>query len=878
MAARITAIFRGNALDRDLKVEVDAHLGMLAEEHMRRGASPEEAMRLARVDFGGLDQLREAHREVRGLPFLDMLLQDLRYAFRSLRHNAGFAVFTILIVGLGVGASATIFSVVDTLLLRPLPFADAKRLVWISNRSDDGLSEWSTQVNYYSDLRAQTRSFSDLAAFCSFFSPGDTKLKGNRETERLNGLRVSQNLLSFLGVQPFLGRTFTDQEAASRWNNPGAVMLSYGFWKRHFVASPGVIGQTITLNEAPVTIVGVLPPSFDFEGVFAPGTHFDVYFPMPMTAETKAWGNMLSIVGKLKPGVTLDGARAEMGALAKQIASQHPEWNSFRPILAALDAHIVGRLRRAVVVLAWAVGIVMLLVCANVANLLLARGAARQREMAVRVAVGAGRGRLVRQLLTESMALSCTGGILGILLAMGGTSILSSLGAFNIPLLSSVRVDSVALAFSLLLALLTGVAFGLAPALQVPFNSVHESLKGSSRGSTGTKRQAWVRSALVISEIVLACMLLVGAGLLTRSFVNVLQVNLGFQADRAAAMRVDHSASYSNRAERDNFFGQILERTRSLPGVMSAGLADVLPLAGDRSRSVAAKGKSYAPGHYPEGFIRIVSDGYFQALGVPLVSGRTLTSHDNSTSEPVVLVNETLARTIWPSQEAIGQILMCEGNGSPGRRVVGVVADVRHRGIEQDSGCELYIPMRQSDDMDAVYLVVRTGIAPSALASTIRAALLPIAPDLSSNDFITVQGLVAKAVSPRRFVVALIVGFSSFALILAALGIYAVISYSVNQRTTELGVRMALGATVGNLQSQVLTQTLRLAGIGMVIGAIGAWFLSKELESLLFGVKATDPTTFLGMVFILTVVACLAGYLPALRISKIDPMSALRAA
>ena len=379
--ARIAAVFRGGALDRELNAEVEAHLGMLAEEYIRRGASPEEAKRLARIEFGGIDQLHETHREVRGLPFVDVLLQDLRYTFRSLRHNAGFAVFTILIIGLGVGASATIFSVVNTLLLRPLPFANSRQLVWIANRSDDGLSEWSTQADHYLDLRAQNRSFSDLAAYFSFYSPGDAKLKGNRETERLNSLRVSQNLFSFLGVHPFLGRTFTDEEARSRWNNPGAVILSYGFWRRHFAAAPGVIGQTVTLNDVPVTIVGVLPRSFDFEGVFVPGNHFDVYLPMPMTPETNAWGNLLAVVGRLKPGVTIDGARTEIGALAKQIESQHPERNTFRPLLTALDEHVVGRLRRAVVVLAWAVGIVMLLVCANVANLQMARGEGVGREM-----------------------------------------------------------------------------------------------------------------------------------------------------------------------------------------------------------------------------------------------------------------------------------------------------------------------------------------------------------------------------------------------------------------------------------------------------------------------------------------------------------------
>jgi predicted permease len=479
-------------------------------------------------------------------------------------------------------------------------------------------------------------------------------------------------------------------------------------------------------------------------------------------------------------------------------------------------------------------------------------------------------------MLTESIALSCCGALLGIFLAIAGTRLLAGLNTFKIPLLSTVQMDAASLAFSLLVALITGLLFGLAPALQIPFTSVHNSLKDSSRAATGTIRHVWIRSTLVVSEIVFACVLLVGAGLLSRSFLNVLSIDLGFQPERAAALRVDPATDFASQSQRDTYYSQVLDRVRSLSGIRAAGLTDVLPLAGDRSWAVTAQGKFFPRGQFPEGFIRIVSDGYLKAMGIPLRRGRGFTERDNRTGEPVALVNETLARTLWPGQDAIGQILMAEGSQPPGRRVVGVVGDVRHRAPEQDSGCELYMPILQRGE-STIYLIVRTALPPAALASSVRAALRSIAPGLSNNEFTTIQELVDKSVSPRRFIVGLLGGFSTFALILAALGIYAVISYSVSQRTTELGIRMALGATVQNLQSRILLQTLSLAATGMILGSCAAWFLSRALGGLLFGITSSDPSTFLGAMGILTVVACLASYLPALRVSKIEPMAALRA-
>ena len=559
--------------------------------------------------------------------------------------------------------------------------------------------------------------------------------------------------------------------------------------------------------------------------------------------------------------------------LAKQLESQHPERNGIRPRLIPLERHVSGRVSPALIVLACAVGVVMLLVCANLSNLQLARMGARQKEIAIRAALGAGRLRLLRQMLTESVALSCCGAALGLILAVMGTRELAHLDAFNLPLLASVRIDGGALGFTLLAAVLTGVLFGLLPALQVPAFAVQEALKDGGRGSGGSKRRAWLRNALVVSEIAFACILLVGAGLLMRSFLRVLDVNLGFQPERAAALRIDPSFRISSFAQQNSYIDEALRRTRSVPGIVAAGLTDVLPLGGDRSWGVAGKGQVYAKGQNPEAFVRVVSDGYFEAVGIQLRRGRGFTESDRASSEPVVAINETLARTLWPGQDPIGQMMTQDG----GRRVVGVVADVRHEALEKKGGSEMYLPIRQTSDYSAMDLVVRTALPPDRLASAVRAALRPIDPDLPASEFRTLQELVDKAVSPRRFLVLLLAGFAGFALLLASLGIYAVISYSVNQRVQEIGIRMALGASAANLQGRILSQTLGLAAVGLALGMIVSRLLASALGSLLFGVTSGDPITFIGMGALLIAVAAIAGYFPARRASRIDPMVALRA-
>lgn len=870
---KLWATFRFRDLDQDLDTELASHLELLTEEYARKGLPPEEARRQARIELGGVQQLREAHRRERGLPLLETLVQDLRYTFRMLRQNPGFTAFTILIVGLGVGASSTIFSVVNTLLLRPLPFRDSQRMVWISGHGRDDTSEYQVQVGHYLDLKEQNRSFSDITAYNPFNQPGNAKITGDGESERLSSMSVTQNFFSFLGINPWIGRTFTADEC--KWNAPRAAMLTYAVWKRRYASDPSIIGRQLRINDSPVTIVGVLPESFDFSTVFTPGARIDLFRPMPLTDETDQMGNTLAVIGRLKPGTKMETALVEMQTLSARFQKEHPERNGFEPRIKTLERHVTGRIRQALLVLAWAVGIVMLIVCANVANLQLARTAARQKEMAIRAAIGASRGRLIRQMLTESLVLSCCGAALGVFLAMVGVKLLSELKAFSIPLLSTIQMDASALAFSLLVAIVTGLLFGLAPALQVPSFSVHDSLKDTSR-STGSRHHIWIRSTLVVSEIVFACVLLVGAGLLARSFLKLMEVDLGFKPEHAAAVRIDPNRSYSTRAMRNGYYDEVLARVRSLPGVTGAGLAEMLPLAGDRSWQVLAKGKVYSTTPVPEAFVRFVTDGYIASMGIPLRSGRDLSAADVTGSELVVLINETMARTVWAGENPIGQMIQTDGRANPPRRVVGVVADVKHQGLENVSGNEVYEPIRQTDSYSSVYLVVRSAIPPSALASSVRGVLRPLAPELSGSEFKTIQQLVDTAVSPRRFVVGLLGGFSIFALVLAALGIYAVISYSVAQRTAELRIRMALGASAGDLQARIMMQTLRLAALGVLIGSAVSWSLGRALGSLLFGITFTDPVTFVGMMIVLTAVALLAGYVPSLRVSGIDPIKALR--
>ncbi len=801
------------------------------------------------------------------------LVQDLRYTLRTLRPDARFAAFAIVIAGLGIGASATVFSVVNTLLLRPLPFEKPSELVWIANSDAAGLSGQTTQVGYMLDLREASQTMSSIAGYFAFYGVGDNLLRGRGEPERLTGVPVSSNFFDVLGVKPLYGRTFTAEESA--WNGPKAVMLGYALWERRFNSDPKIVGTALIINDAPHTVVGVLPPSFDFATIFAPGSRFDLYFPFPLSPETNRWGNTMAMIGRLKPGATAAQAHAEVRTLATHMTRQHPERNGFEGMVKPLSEQVSGNMRLAVWVLAGAVAMVMLIVCANLSNLLLARTAARQREIAIRMALGAGRKRLLSQMLTEGLVLSSGGAILGLALALVGTRLLTRLDAVSIPLLRDVRVDAAALVFTIVVALITGLVFGVTPALQTSGPGITGALKDASRGSTGGRERAWIRNSLVVAEIAFACVLLVGAGLLIRSLVSVLEVNMGFEPARTSTIRVDPDSRVTTSAQGVAYMDEVLRRVREAPGIERAAITDSLPLGRNRTWGAGAKGVTYERGKYPLAFVRVVSEGYPAAMGIHLLAGRELSSSDMPDKEPVMLVNKTLANALWPGQDPVGKSIA--GPCAKERRVVGVVSDVRHLSLEQPAGNEMYIPARQCDDIAGSYLVVRSTLPPGQVATALRAALSPVAPNLARNDFRTLRQIVDRSVSPRRFTVLLLGGYAMFALILASLGIYALISYSVNQRTQEIGIRMALGASARDVQGRIIGQTLRLATIGLVIGAGASWLLARGASGLLFGVTAGDPQTFAGMVAVLTTVALVAGYLPARRASRIEPMAALRA-
>jgi len=822
--------------------------------------------------MGGLLRTGEEQRDARRLPPMESTLHDLRYTLRTLRRDAGFAIFAMLIIALGIGASSTVFSVLDALLVKPLPFKDPGTLVWIANRTqiDGDLSGATLQVGRFLDFRQRNRTFADIAGYFAFYGVGDSKLTGDGEPERLSSVPVSQNFFPLLGVQPQLGRQFTADEC--KWNGPHVVMLSHGLWVRRFGSDPSIVGRTIRLDNADTTVVGVLPASFDFAAIFAPGTHVDLFAPFPLTRETDRWGNTLAVVGRLKHGAAIGPAQAEADVLGAQITRENPHSNSLDPKLTFLREHVSGRTRPALMVLVCAVAVMMLIVCANLSNLLLARAAARRKEVAIRMALGAPRKRLIRQLLTESLVLTGAGSLFGFALAILAARAVAHLDAFNIPLLTTVNVNPVVLGFTILAALVTGVVLSVAPTLYAALVAPGFAL--GQRGSDEGKGHAWARAALVVSEIAFACVLLVGAGLLTRSLLRVLEVDPGFRPESAAAWRVDPDPQYKTQAQQNAYFDEILHTVRAIPGVQSAGLTDVLPLGHNRSWGAGAKGQVYKDADYPTAFVRVVSDGYLQAMGMTLKKGRDFTERDTLTGAvPVMMINETLARHLWPGQDPIGKSIVGDCvNGD--RQVVGVVGDVRHVALEQSSGSEMYMPIRQCQDWGSVDLVVRSTLPLPVMSQRVEAALRPLIPALPRASMRPLTRLVDRALSPRRFVVLLLTGFAAFALVLVSLGIYGVVSYSVTRRTPEIG--MALGAQGTRVQRQIVTGTLGLAAIGIVIGALASAIAAHALSSLLFGVTFADPSTFVAATLVMLAVAGLAGYLPARRASRIDPMVALR--
>ena len=806
------------------------------------------------------------------------LVRDLRDAFRSMRRDPALTTFVILIIGVGLSASTTVFSIVNALWLRPLPFDDPGRLVWVANGPSENLSRQSVQAGHVVDLREQSQSFAGLAGFSSFYGAGDVRMAGTGEPERITGVPVTDGFFALLGVRPWLGRDFTADECL--WGAPRTAILSYGFWQRRMGAAADAIGRSITLDGAPTTIVGVLPPAFDFSGTFSPGRPADLFVPFPLSPENNRRGNMIALIGRLKPGIDLTAAAAETAATVDRFSRTAPEVepgrprNPFRPLLSPLHERISGRFHFTLSVLLAAVAFLMLLVAANISSLLLARASVRQQEMALRMALGAGRGPLIRQLLVEGVVLSGTGAALGLALALAATRLIAQLQGASVPLLQDVRVDGMAMAFTASIAILTGVGFAILPALQASGSAPLDAMKDAGRGATGG---GWMRRAIVVTEIALVCVLLTGAGLLTRSLFSVLAVDPGFTTDNVITLRVDPSRrEHPTLESRNAYFDTLLQYTRSVPGVDAVGLTDALPLGdnfGWRGWTVAAKERATDPGARHNTHVRMVDDRYFTTMRIGLKAGRGFNADDHPSSERVAVINEALARAVWPDADPLGRVLRASGRDY---RVVGMVNDVRYFALERETGHEMYMLYEQTGDYLTVDLVVRSTVAPTNLIPAIREALKRADPGLPAVEFRTMEQLVDRSVFTRRVIVRLLAGFAGFGLILAALGLYAVISYSVSQRTREIGVRMALGASPSAMQRQVLSQTMMLAAVGLAIGLPSAWIAAKAIQGLLFGVVSSDVVTFSGVTVVVASIAGLAGYLPAKRASRVDPIMALR--
>ena len=886
---RVRAFFRKPPLDADLEAEIAAHLEMAVEENIQQGMSPLEARRQAFIRFGGIETAKYQQRESRGIMKLDILLQDLRYTFRTLSRDRAFTLVAILILALGIGANIAVFSVVNNLLLRPLPFPEAHQLVWVAPPPQKcGLSCATYSTDAYDEFRTYTHTYQDVTGYFAFSSPGNLSLNLGSAPIPATSIDVIANFFQVLGVQPAMGRLFRPEDGVN--GAAPVVVLSDAWWRRQFNADPNIVGKAFDMNGHQTNVIGVLPKSFDFGAVFSPGAKVDAITPLNLYGPPRDWGNIITFIGRLKPGISL--SQAQQDAVS---AEPHMCWNNKQPgtcgqykdgvVPVPLKDYVSGRLHRALIVLWSAVGMILLIACVNLSNLLLARAAARSKEFAMRGALGATRFRIVRQLLTESLVLSGAGAVLGLGLAYFLVFWFAHQGAVALPLLSTLSIDGAALAWTLLIAVSAAILFGLVPGLRMASGNLHESLKYSGQGSGQSRKHDRIRSVLVVSEVALACVLLVGAGLLLRSFLQVLEVDMGFQPERAAAVKVDYNDSVPGDKDgtlqaqkRAAIFQQVIARVSAIPGVETAGITDYLPLGQNRAWGTPFP-KGVTP---PKGLkvgsplVYVVTPGYLRAMGTRL-SGRDFTWDDGPKSENVVMIDKAFARFLagyanWPNGNAIGQMLDTGGNGA---RIVGIVDDVHEESSEGDTGWQIYYPVTQAGPNSAE-LVVRTTLPPAVLASSVLSTLRELNPKQPAADFRPIQTLVDHANSSRRFFMLLVASFAALGLLLAALGIYGVISYSVTQRTQEIGIRMALGATMSQVRRSVIAKTLRLAFIGIAAGAIVSLLVSKAIAALLFNTAPTDLITFAAMVLLIGTVALLAGYIPARRASRINPMVALR--
>ncbi|HWF90118.1 MAG TPA: ABC transporter permease [Pyrinomonadaceae bacterium] len=875
------------AHEAEVVEELAQHLDDLYQRALKSGATEAEAKSAALDELATDDLLQKEMRRsekafkeppVAGGPaksnLLADFLNDLRYAARLQRKNPAFTIVAVIALALGIGANTAIFSVVNTVLLRPLPYKDPERLVLVwEDATKQGYPRDTPAAANFVDWRDQNHVFEGMAAI----SDESFNLTGSGEPERLAGHTVSASLFPLLGVEPHIGRVFTAAEDQA--GSQHVVLLSYALWQRRFGGEPNIVGQPLTLNGQSYIVVGVMPARFQF-----PSTDSQVWVPIALTQEDAANRDRhyLQVVARLKPGVSLAQAQSEMNTIAARLQQQYPQSNTdLGAAVQSLHEYLVGDIKPALLVLLGAVGLVLLIACANVANLLLARAAVRQKEIAVRVALGAKRARLIRQFLTESVLLSVLGGLVGLAIAYGGLAVLKAFIPENISQAREISMDLKVLGFTFLVSVATGLIFGLAPAVQAArFNQIETLKEGGRDAATGGSGKR-LRSVLVTAEVAISLVLLIGAGLLINSFLRLRNVDPGFRAENLLTMKIVlPDTKYERRAQRAAFYTNLIQRVQSLAGVKSAAVTTNLPLYRQgNSISVNIEGQpAPPPGQERIIVTRIISPGYFDTMGIPLLRGRPLSEQDTETTQNVVVISDAMARRYWPGEEVVGKRIAIGRVTRPEDwiQIVGVVKDVRQFELTADPKPQMYLPYRQFGFFDAQDLVVKTDIDSASLAATVRRAVWEIDKDQPVSDIRTMENIMADSIARQRFSMLLLAIFAGVALVLAGVGIYGVMSYSVAQRTHEIGIRMALGAQTGAVLKLAIGYGMKLVLVGLLIGLIAAFALTRVMSTLLFGVTATDPATFTLISLLLIAVAVLASYVPARRATKVNPIIALR--
>src|SRR5262245_8323632 len=868
---RLFASLRRGKTEREMDAEMRFHLEMETAENIRRGMSEEEARRAALRSFGGVEQVKEAYRDLSRFRWIEEIWQDARYGARMLRTQPGFTIVAALTLSLGIGANTAIFSVVNALVFNPLPYPDPQQLVWVTNvfRGDEiiGGGEYFT-------FQAESKTVDHLAAYIA----GSSILRGQGEPEQVNFVVATASVFPTLGVAPLLGRTFTPEE-----DQPGAspvAVLSYDYWRRRFGGDPSIVGQSAAFGRGSRQVIGVMPPGFRFIPEQRIGGKADIWEPFALDKQRDAMHIIEGgVFGRLKPGVSIERSRAELDLILRRFAQAHPQMPPGLEVrVTPLAERLVGHWRLGLLTLFGSVGFVLLIACANVANLLLARASIRQKELAIRAALGAGRRRLIRQMLTESLLLSVLGGAAGLLLALLGVKALVALTPDNLLVLKLSGIDNIVLGFTFFATLLAGVVAGLVPALQASRIDLNESLKDGARNARFFRRKS-ASPAMVISELALALVVLIGAGLLVKSFTRMRAVDPGYNPENLLTMVI--SVKYQNDwAQRKRFNQELLARLSALPGVQAVANSRTLPLSDDgimnKRRLTVVGGAPVLDEQKPLAEEHCVSPDYFRTMQMKLRARDSFTDLDTENTPPVIVINETLARRLFAGEDPIGKLIRTDLRPPVDLTVVGVVADVKRYGLEAEPQAEFYRSSFQDTRFEGSRWAIRTAGDPLKLLPAMRRQISALDADYRLFQVMTMEQLVADSYAPRSFQTWLFGLFAALALVIATVGIYGVISYAVCRRTHEIGIRMALGAQAGDVMRMLVSQGMRLALAGVALGLAAAMALTRVMKNLLFHVSATDPVTFALIALLMVVVALIASLLPALRATKVDPMVALR--